>query len=374
MKYKSYLGVICLLILVLPVVVYGKGKGNVYVPSGSSIVGNYYGAGDTVEIAGSVKSDVIVAGGNVIVSGAVGGDVIAAGGNIRITGPVGGNVRVVGGNVEIYGTVARNVMVGSGTLVIGESAKISGQITAGSGTMEIRGLVQGGILAGSGAVILSGEIQGPINLYLDKSGSLDIRETTKTGSSFNYYGVKQAQVASGAQLAEAPQFHEFVTKPAKPVWWWRFLISLFSALVLGMVLTSLIPGKLQEVITEALSNPWRSLGWGALWAFIVPIMVIVLMVTIIGLPLALVLAAIYFIGLILAPIVAGASLGWFIKSKSGEGWLTKQRLLVVVLVGIFIYRLIVFIPFIGGLVGLVGALWAWGAILQVQRKLIQSFR
>ncbi|HCX39304.1 MAG TPA: hypothetical protein DHS36_03520, partial [Candidatus Veblenbacteria bacterium] len=69
MKYKSYLGVICLLILVLPVVVYGKGKGNVYVPSGSSIVGNYYGAGDTVEIAGSVESDVIVAGGNVIVSG-----------------------------------------------------------------------------------------------------------------------------------------------------------------------------------------------------------------------------------------------------------------------------------------------------------------
>lgn len=374
MLHKFYLIVVGLIVLALPSLVYAKEQMDVYIPSGTSIAGNYYGAGNTVEIAGSIESDLIVAGGNVIVTGAVGGDVIAAGGNVRITGPVGGNVRAVGGNIEIYGTVARNVTVGTGTLVIGESAEIYGHVTTGAGALEVRGKIDGGLLAGSGAVIISGTVGGPINLYLDKEGTLDIRETAVTGGEFNYYGRQSARIAEGSQLAQTPQMHEFTKQTPKPVWWWHYLISLFSLLVLGMVLVSLIPKKIQEVMDEVMTNAWRSLGWGVLWAVVAPIVGIILLVTVIGWPLAFALAAFYIFGLILAPAIAGATVGWYIKSKAKDTWLGKQTLMVTVLVGIFVYRLIVFIPVLGGLVALVGTLLAWGALLRVQYQTLKSFR
>src|SRR3990167_2378864 len=111
MKYFQILvfGFVLSLIIAIPVA-WAKGQApNIYVPRGESKIGNYYAAGNSVEVAGAVESDLIVAGGSVVVSGAVGGDVIVAGGNVRVSGPVGGNIRVIGGNVEILGTVARNV-------------------------------------------------------------------------------------------------------------------------------------------------------------------------------------------------------------------------------------------------------------------------
>ena len=354
---------------------WAKGQGpNVYLSRGESKIGNYYAAGNSVEVAGAVESDLIVAGGSVVVSGAVGGDVIVAGGNVRISGPVGGNIRVIGGNVEILGTVARNVTAAAGSLVVGESAVVTGHLTVGVGSLELRGKIAGSVLAASGAVVLAGEVQGPVTVYLDKEGSLDIRETAITNGSFDYYGLSPAQISAGAQLKETPQQHELVYKSSKQGWWWRYLISLFSALVLGMVIVSLAPRKVQEVVEEALAKPWGSLGWGALWAILVPIVVIFLFVTLIGWPLALALAAIYVFGLMLALVLPGVALGWYLRLQPGQKGLAAKPLIVVALLGIFIYHLLIFIPIIGGLIALVGVLWGWGALLRVQRRMLQSFR
>lgn len=374
MKYKVVFLLAILGILTIPAISRANANKSVYLPSGTTIDGNYYGAGDTVEIAGAVASDLIVAGGNVVIKGAVGGDAIVAGGNVRIIGPISGNVRVVGGNVEIVGTVARNVTVGAGSLVIAESADIAGHITSAAGSLEIRGKVQGSVLSAAGTVILSGEVKGPITLYFEKEGSFEIRETAKTGGAINYYGSKSASVSAGAQLQQSPEQHAITYKTNNQGWWWRYLISLFSALVLGMVLVYLIPTKVKEVIEEAISRPLPSLGWGALWAFVTPIIIIILMVTVIGLPIAIVLLAVYIIGLVLAPVIAGAAIGSYIQSRFKESWLSKQSFLVMILIGIFIYRLVVFIPILGHLIGFFGALWAWGAILQVQQRLLKTFR
>jgi hypothetical protein len=287
---------------------------------------------------------------------------------------VGGNIRVLGGNVEIVGTVERNVLVGAGTLVIGETSQVKGQVTVGAGTAELRGKVMGGVLAAGGAMIIAGEISGPINVYLDSTGQLDVRETAKTGSTFDYYGVESVNIAEGAALAQAPVKHALPVRTDKPVWWWRFLISLFGSLVVGMVLMSLIPRKVEEAMAEAVANPWCALGWGTLWVVGVPIVSIILMVMVIGLPLAFILLPIYLIGFIVAPVMAGATLGWIMKIKSGDAWLAKQKTMLVVLLGIMIFRLAVAIPVVGGIVWLLGILWAWGAILQIQSRLIKSQR
>ncbi|MDZ4229860.1 MAG: polymer-forming cytoskeletal protein, partial [Candidatus Veblenbacteria bacterium] len=356
MKYFHVLVSAFVLSLIIAVPsAWAKGQSpNVYVPRGESKAGNYYTAGNSVEVAGSVESDLIVVGGSVVVSGAVGGDVIVAGGKVRLSGPVGGNVRVLGGDVDIIGIVERNVMVAGGNVRLSESGQVKGQVTAAAGNLELRGKVGGSVLAAAGMVVLAGEVEGPVTVYLDSEGVLEVRESAVTGGAFTYYGTKQAQVAEGAQLHEAPQFHEFTPRThSRGLWWWGKLFAIFSALVLGMVLVSLAPKKVQEAAEEALASPWRALGWGALWAVLVPVAVVILLITIIGLPLAVVLVALYVIGLLLASVVAGAAVGWYIKSRSAQSWFARQSLMLVVLSGIVIFRLFTFIPFVGGLVALV---------------------
>ncbi len=374
MRLAILLFIVGLIFALAPALVKAAAANDVYLAKGVVHEGNFYARGNTVEIAGAVTGDVITAAKNLIIKGPVGGDIIAVASNVRVLGPVGGNIRVMGGNVDIFSTVERNLMVASGNLVLAETADIGGQVTIATGTADIRGKIKGSLLAGVGSVIIAGTIEGPINLYLEKKGILDIRETANTSSSFNYYSQQPARIAVGAQLTEEPKQFPLPVSSKKQISWWRYLISLFSALVLGMVLVTLIPRKFEEIISEALTNPWRSLVWGILWALLAPLAIIILMITVIGFPLAIILLLIYFIGLILAPIVAGASLGWYFKSYWAEGWLGKINILWITLLGIFIYRSIVFLPFVGSLVGFLGAIWAWGAIMSHKNQMLKYFR
>lgn len=365
-------GIISVFALVLSVLA-TKAEDNVKLPTDQVVSGNYYTAGQTVEINGRIESDLVLAGGNVLVSGEVGGDVLALGGNIRITGPVSGNIRVLGGNVEIGGPVGHNIMVGAGKLIILSSSQVQGHITVGAGTLEINGLVEGGILAGAGNVKITGNVKGPVDVWLEHNGVLNISKTAMLESQLVYHGNKQAQIEQGAKLAQAPVFKEWNNKTVERGWWWGWLISLFGALVLGMVLMSLWSHQIIERGQEILTNTWPSLGWGAVWGVVVPIICIILLFTLIGIPLALVLAGLYFIGCLLAQVIAGAAVGLFLKSKN-KGIMDKWSNLVIVLVGIFIYRLLAGLPWVGGLVVLAGTLLAWGAILRVQRKSLIIFK
>jgi cytoskeletal protein CcmA (bactofilin family) len=365
-------GVISVFALVLPVLA-SNAEDNVNLPTDKVISGNYYTVGQTVEINGRVESDLVVAGGNVLVSGEVGGDVLALGGNVRIIGPVSGNVRILGGNVEIAGPVGHNVMIGAGKLIILPSSQIQGHITAGAGTLEVNGLVEGDVLVGASNVKITGNVKGAVDVWLEHNGILNISKTAVLESQLVYHGNTQAQIEQGAKLAQAPVFKEWNKNAVEHGWWWGWLISLFGALVLGMVLMSLWSRQIMETGQEILTHTWPSLGWGAIWGVAVPIICIILLFTLIGIPLALVVVGLYFISCLVAQVIAGAAIGLLLKSKI-KGVMDKWSNLVIVLIGIFMYRLLAGLPWVGGLVILAGTLLAWGAVLRVQRKNLVIFK
>lgn len=363
------------LLLVFPVS--ASASQDVVVPADQIIEGNYYGAGQTVEIVGNVESDVVVAGGNVVITGEVGGDVIAAGGSVRITGPVAGNVRVVAGNVYITSTVGKNISVGTGELVLDESSQVSGHITAGAGALELRGVVDGGVLAGAGQVTITGTIEGPVDLWLDREGSLSVRDGAVLGGQLTYRGMREAQISETAELAQAPRFIEWDTRARgdrRAGWWFGGLVSLFSLLILAAVLVGVMPKKVEEVMQEASTRLWQGLGWGAAWAVLAPIVCILLLVTIIGIPLSLALLAVYLLSLIFTQVFAGATLVAYLRRSPALKSVASWPLIWQVVVGVIVYRLIIAIPYVGWVVAVFGTLVAWGAWLQIFKRTLVSFR
>jgi len=363
-------------VLALPALAKGS-QPDVYLPSTETVSGNYYKVGGTVEVAGKVASDVVVAGGNVIISGEVGGDVLVVGGNIRITGSVEGDVRVIGGNVELAGPVGKNVSVAAGTLTIASSSNINGHLTVAVGALDLRGAVVGGVAGAAGSVIIAGTIKGPTDIILDKEGTLQIRDTAVIQSPFKYSAYHEAQVAEGANLSEALQFNQLNLKErswSEKFDWLRHLISLFAMLIIGMIFVVMVPKLVEQINSEALVKPWAKIGWGFVWLVVPPIAIIILAVTIIGLPLAIIGAAIYAIGLYMTQIFAGLLVGYWLKNNSKMAWWSKMSPLVMMSVGILVFKILTMLPFVGGLVVFVGLLWLWGTLASVKKQLILNYR
>jgi len=366
-KIKNLLAIGLLAVIFWPLT--GRAQDEISVLSNSEVInGNYYAAAPTVQVAGQVMSDVVVAGSVVEISGEVGGDVLVLGGTVRVTGHVHGNIRGLAGTLVIVGQVDKNVLVAVGTLRLDPSGEIQGQVTAAAVTTELNGKIGGSLLLQGGVVNLNGLINGPAQVYLGKDGSLNVGDQAILTGAVSYYGTKPANFSAKAQLASPARFYAQPIRDASSTGWWHWLVKFFSVAVLGMVLIKLVPKFISQIVIMADNSPVTSLVKGLIWLVVTPLAIIILLVTIIGWPLALLLSFLYVAGFLLAQVFVGLIFGWWLKS-----WpplmkpLAKWSLLSLFLLGLLVYRLLAVVPYVGGLVVLLGSLLAWGALWQVIR-------
>ncbi len=86
-----------------------------------------------IDVAGTIKGDLMVFGDVVIISGTVDGNVIAFARRIEVTGTVGGSLFGAATVVNVSGRVARNLLAAGSNVNLGKSADIGGNtITAGA--------------------------------------------------------------------------------------------------------------------------------------------------------------------------------------------------------------------------------------------------
>jgi hypothetical protein len=112
---------------------------------------------------------------------------------------------------------------------------------------------------------------------------------------------------------------------------------------LGLVL---FPGFVQAS-THAVGSGWRSLGLGIAILAGVPVAMIFLAITLVGLPASLMLLMAYLAAIYLAKIWVGAFLGQMLL-KPAEA--TKSDWMLGLLLGLLILTVVRFVPYLGGLV------------------------
>ena len=112
---------------------------------------------------------------------------------------------------------------------------------------------------------------------------------------------------------------------------------------MGLVL---FPGFFQAS-THAVGTGWRSLGLGFAVLAGVPVAIIMIAITLVGLPASLMLLMFYLVAIYLAKLWVGAFLGQMLLKPTG---VTKSDWLLGLLVGLLILTIVRFIPYLGGLV------------------------
>ena len=109
-----------------------------------------------------------------------------------------------------------------------------------------------------------------------------------------------------------------------------------------------------------------SFGWGIIALLLTPIIVVILLITIIGIPLSLILLALWLVALCLSKILAGILVG---RSLLNNYWPKKKDSLIsAMIIGIVIAYLIFSLPIIGGFISLLAMLWGLGGIMLSLKK------
>lgn len=334
---------------------------NVKIDSDKPLRDDLYISGGNIEVNDTINGDLIIFGGSIIVNGDVKGDLILLGGQIDINGLVDGTARIAGGDIFIKGTIKKDLMIASGNLTLNEKSRIGRDIVLGVGRSRISGSVGRRIIGGSSDMVIDGSVNGDVVVTTNE---LKIGRGAVIDGDLKYTSENKASISSSADIGgevhsrRPPVGRRTVNRQVAGVL--NFLVSIVWLMVLGTVMLALFPSYAYRVNENLEDFPWKSLIWGILALILTPIIAGLLVITIIGFPLALILFFIYLFGIYISKIYFGHFLGKRILGRirgTGSHWFWS------LLLGIMIILILAKIPILGPIIRVVVVIFGLGAIV-----------
>ncbi len=325
--------------------------------SNQSISGDYFAANSAVNLEGIVNGDAYVAGGNINIDGVVNGDLLVAGGNINIRGKILGNLRGAGGQITLAGEVGKNVSLAGGNISLLNGAKVAGNLSVAGGNLSVSSAVGGALNMAGGQVSLS-------------SGA-------RVGKDLTYWSRNQAQISAEAsvsgKITQNIPPRKTIPNPlgfVKKAFTFFVLFSLITSFIIGLLLLKFIPNFSWGVTNIIKQKPGTSFLVGLITMLVTPVVMIVLFITIIGIPFAAFLIALMVLLFYLSRIFAAMYVGSLLINRVSKDASTYWSLLL----GLIILGILSFIPIIGWLAVLILTLMAVGGVLIEKRNIYQSLR
>jgi hypothetical protein len=244
------------------------------------------------------------------------------------------------------------VITGGAVVPAGQTA---GDVVVIDGAVTIAGRATGDVVSVSGPVRVSGRVDGDLIAVSDRAF---LGQTASVGGDLRY-GDERPVLARGARVGGEISDENWAD--AANGWGW---VSLFgwwlavsvSTLIVGALFVWLAPGALYGAERAVREHLGATVGWGVAIAIGVPVLAVLALVTLVGIPfgVALLLAAI--------PVwlVAYVTTAWIVGSRVLRNRSTSPW--VALLAGWGILRVLALIPVAGALVGLAATVVGLGAL------------
>lgn len=251
----------------------------------------------------------------------------------------------------------RIVVSGPVQIAKGDTA---GDVVVLDGPVTVAGRVRGDLVVVSGGLTIRGRVDGDVFTIADRAR---LAPRARVGGDLGYVNKRPVVPRPASVAGEVKRLDpEKIAAPlgagvAIGLW---IAVSV-STLVFGLLLLLLGPRAADATQEAARTSLGASIGWGLLLFFGIPILAVLALVTIVGIPLG--------VGLLLAilPLYAIA--------YTTAAWLLGRRLVgpprgraVSFIAGLVILRLLALIPFLSGVVWFIATVLGLGALLVATRR------
>ena len=341
--------------------------------AGETIEGPGFFAGNVVKVDGNVEGTTFVSGQDVRINGNINGDLFVAAQSITINGTVIGNVYGAGQALTFDGQSESDVFFAGQNIAIGQDASVGRDIFVAGATILQEGVIQRNLFGGGAEIVLSGQIGGDVNLQTD---SLKLQDGANIAGNLNYKGGNEADIGTGATIAGDTDWEFAETmdrgttvmretrRPFMTVVW--FLWSLASALLIWFLIRIWRPAFWQNTARPLTERPLKTLGVGLLTLLVVPPMIILAMVTVIGIPIAIILGTVYPIALYLSRIIVAVFIGQWLAKRFK--WPELHKGVWLVLLGLIILGALRMPPYIGFLSSLLIVMAGLGSLVTAHHR------
>jgi hypothetical protein len=345
-------------------------EGTVKVDAGESIDDTVFLGGKTVIVAGVVDGDVFAAAERVEVTGTVRGNLYSAGESVTIGGEVGGNVHAAGKNVELDTKVGGSGFLAGKNVILTEGSELArGGFLAGE-SVRAKGRVGRGLYFGAEKMELSGSVERAVRGYgrqvtVSSSGSVggDLHVTVPDDGA--------AEIDDGATVhgETVIDIHEEKERRAflYPGFYFGVLAKTLALLIIGLVLITLFP-SLRPSAPESSKEVLRDMGIGFVAIVATPVVMLLIAMTVIGIPVSIVLGMVYALLLYASTLVVA----YFVAQRFPAE--DNRRLVMWTGLSLLVIFFVVEIPLVGAGLCFLISIFGMGCLVVHLRNLYMGSR
>jgi hypothetical protein len=244
------------------------------------------------------------------------------------------------------------IVVITGGATVAEGETVDGVVVV-DGPVRIDGTVDGDVFVVSGDTEISGEVTGDVTVLAEPAV---INSGARIGGDLRY-GDEEPEIASGAQIDGETSDEDWSDLgPAGFIGWAVFWFALaLSSLALGLLLLLIAPRAADAAYRQAREGAWESAAAGLAIFILLPILAVLALVTLVGLPLGL--------GVLLALLPLGAIAYVTTLWVVGRALVKPPRGRVVAfLAGWAIFSALALVPVLGILAWLAATVFGLGVL------------
>jgi len=359
------LGLLALSAAVLPSDAAERPEVGETIGKGGRIASDLYAFGGGVDVGADVNGDLIAGGGRVLISHRVQGDLIVGAGSVVVGGLIEKSVRAAGGAVTIAGRVARNVNIAAGSITIAPEAVVEGSAQLAGGEVRVGGTIGRKLRVAGAVVVLGGEVAGNVEVVAQE---IEILPTARLKGKLVYWSPRPARIDSQAVIGgrvthNLPELPSRIARTGTAVVTVSRALFMAGLTVIAVALFLAFPRFTVLASRTVGSDPLKSLGLGLLLSAAIPVLAILSMITILGIPFGLLLFAGYSIALLAGFVLVAFYLG-DVGAQAFMGKRSEQRVVRVAFLILALGMLLLGrqIPVIGAILIVVAVLVGLGAM------------
>lgn len=324
--------------------------GDVQIAAGETFDGTLIVSSRQLEVNGVVEGDLIAAAERIHIAGSVRGNLYAFARDVEISGTVGGSVIGLIEDADIDGAVEGSVYQASERVKLGPSGRIGRDAALFTTDSVLAGRLGRDLLYAGERLELRGEIGR--NVAARWVERVSLQDGARIGGDVDAWLDDPSDLvrAPGAQVAGEVRTHEHASASShylaayRDPWFWALhAVGFVASFLFGLLVHVLAPRLLDFEVTTA-RQLFATLGQGFVALIVTPIALLLLALTLVGIPIAL-LGLVTWLGAIyLAEIVVATAVGRWLLPLRNAGLFAFGRTL---LAGLALLLVAQHVPFLG---------------------------